>query len=216
MSIIDTCGPAREQDHIPEMEGLMRTDCTPIIPSLALVLLGALTLGGCSLSASMGTSGTAATATATPKPTHAPIQPGDTSLCNTVSTAEFGQAIGGTITTLVPSAKKDPASNQESVACLYLNQQQPGVGGAIFYLVVTDGPAWYATAKQSATQSNTGVTDLSGLGDAAFSSMPTGSPPRTVLAVLEGNLFFNILVYGAPDIGLPPAKRIAQLILSRV
>jgi hypothetical protein len=46
--------------------------------------------------------------------------------------------------------------------------------------------------------------------------MPKGSPPRTVLAVLKGNLFFNILVYGALDTGLPPAKQIAQLILSRV
>jgi hypothetical protein len=65
-------------------------------------------------------------------------------------------------------------------------------------------------------QSNTGVTDLSGLGDAAFYSMPKGSPPRTMLAVLKGNLFFNVLVPGTPDTGLPAAKQIAQLILSRV
>ena len=51
---------------------------------------------------------------------------------------------------------------------------------------------------------------------AAFSSMPKGDPPRTVLAVLKGNLFFNVLVGGATATGLPAAKQIAQLILSRV
>jgi hypothetical protein len=165
----------------------------------------------------MGTGGALpSTATAAPKPTRAPIQSGDTSLCNTVSTAEFGQAVGGTITSLFPSARKDPASNQQSVSCVYASQQQPTKGGLIFYLVVTDGPSWYATAKQSALQSNTNVTDQSGLGDAAFSSMPKGDPPRTVLAVLKGNLFFNVLVGGATATGLPAAKQIAQLILSRV
>jgi hypothetical protein len=187
--------------------------------SVALALGVTWLLAGCDLSntSGSGTGGATATAsaTATPKPTRAPIQPGDTSLCNTVSKAEFGQAVGGTITTLIPSARKDPASSQESVTCLYVNQQQPGVGGAIFFLVVTNGPSWYATARQSATQSNSDVTDQSGLGDAAFSSMPKGDPPRTVLAVLRGNLFFNVLVPGAPTTGLPAAKQIAQLILSR-
>ncbi len=183
----------------------MRTNCASIIVPVALALLGALTLAGCNLSSTPGNGGATSTSTATPRPTRAPIQPGDTSLCNTVSTAEFGQAIGGTVTTLLPSASKDPASNQQSVTCLYLNQQQLG-----------DGPGWYATAKQSATQSDSGVTDQSGVGDAAFYAMPKGSPPRTVLAVLKGNLFFNVLVPGAPTTGLPAAKQIAQLILSRV
>ncbi len=187
-----------------------------IIVSVALALCGVLLLAGCDLSSTPGSGGTPSTSTATPKLTRAPIQAGDTSLCNTVSTAEFGQAVGGTVTTLLPSARKDPASNQESVTCLYLNQQQPGVGGAIFYLVVNDGPAYYATAKQSAMQSDTGVTDQSGVGDSAFYAMPKGNPPRTVLAVLKGNLFFTVLVPGAPTTGLPAARQIAQLIVSRV
>jgi hypothetical protein len=198
------------------MEELMSTVRASITLLMLLALCVAVMLAGCSSNSATGASGAVTvTATATLKPTRVPIQPGDTSLCDTVSTAEFGQAVGGTITNLIPSARKDPASNQQSVSCLYVSQQ-PGKGGLIFYLVVNDGPSWYATAKQSAMQSNTDVTDQSGLGDAAFSSMPKGDPPRTALAVLKGNLFFNVLVGGAPATGLPAAKQIAQLILSRV
>jgi hypothetical protein len=183
------------------------------------MLLGALLLAGCDPSGTIGGGGTSApttTAAATPTPTHAPLQAGDTSLCNTVSLAEFGQAVGGTVTTLIPGAKRDPASQQESVSCLYLSQQQPGVGGAIFYFVVNDGAAYYATARQNAAQSATSVTDQSGVGDEAFWDVPNGNPPRVVLAVLKGNLFFTVLVAGAPSTGLPATTRIGQLIVSRL
>ncbi len=188
---------------------------------LAALVCGSLTLSACSTT---GTTGGATSGGATPggaTTSHGngvTVTPGDTSLCDIVSVAEFNQAVGGGVAKLNKSSVKAP-NGAVQVNCAYLPASLPGSGGAIIYAITSDGPTYYAHVKLDEQDQLNSVNDVSGMGDAAFWGTDKGSTDILNLDMLKDNVVAGITMDGSAQDGsayLPAAEQMAKEIAPRL
>lgn len=184
---------------------------------LALALaVGSAALGGCASQ----TNGVRATATpATPQPTKIAARAGDTRLCAVVSPAEVARAIGEAVDQVAPSATADALTGLQEVACVYLDTSdaQHLVGrGTINFEVAADPRAARDTFER-VRQSFAGVSDVAGVGDAAFAGAPGGAEGGGAgLVAVRGPLLLYVSVGGDASFVARVATKLARLALERV
>jgi hypothetical protein len=131
-----------------------------------------------------------------------------------ITTAEVSQATGATIRQVEPETEGDT-----SVSCVYSTDD--GSIGLIAFEIEPNAAALFPNLKQNnANSAWKSITDLTGLGDAAFWSVisRTGSAAdatTTGLAVLKGTLILQLIFKGISPATLASEEQMARLILGR-
>jgi hypothetical protein len=190
--------------------------------ALGALILGMLALSACAASAS---SAAQPTATATeppsgPTPTVFVPTPGDTSVCDAISPAEFAHVADTTATEITSGATEDSLTGLNEVYCIYDDASDPHTflaRGTINYEIAADS-ATAASIFVRVKQSFGGVSDVTGVGDAAFAGTPGGAPSGSGygLLVLRGSLLMYLSVAGDEETVVRVTTSLAALALGRV
>jgi hypothetical protein len=166
-----------------------------------------------------------ATATARPTPTSGSSGPpttkvtpkaGDTSLCNIVSPAEFARVTGKSATQVQAGTTTDSLTRLREVYCIYSDASDPQQiveWGTINFEVAADAQI-AASTFQTVKRSFTGVTNVYGIGDAAFIGMPGGAGAG--LVVVSKTLLLYLSVGGDPQAVEQATGQLATIVLSGV
>jgi hypothetical protein len=164
------------------------------------------------------------TACATPGSTSAPApkkitaKAGDTSLCMVVSVGDFARVTGAAATQVTPGTTADGLTGLPEVYCVYTDAShaQQVVGrGTINFERASDAQTATSVFNR-VKQSFTAVSDVSGVGDAAFSGTPGGTDAGTGLIVVKQSLLLYLSVGGDAQTVTRVARQLALLVLSRV
>ena len=182
---------------------------------LTAVVFGSMVLAACSTTGTTG--GTTSANTTSTHGNGVTVTPGDTSLCDIISLSEFNQAVGGGVTKLNKSSVASSGGVQ--VNCAYLPSGVSGGSGGIIFAVTSNGPTFYAHAKQDEQGSLNSMNDLSGVGDAAFWGTDVGSDDILNLDMLKDNVVVGITMDGSAADGsayLPAAEQMAREIAAKL
>ena len=187
-----------------------------VLPSL--LLCGMVALTACAAGGAPR-----ATRTSTPsgpQPTKQVARAGDTGLCQVVSPAEFAGVLGGSVTQVAAGTTSDLLTGLREVYCTYLDTSDPqqAVGrGTINFEVATDAQSAAATF-QTVKRAFGGVSDVQGVGAAAFVGSPGGGGAGggIGLVVVQGSLLLYLSVGGDAQTVTRVTTRLATLVLSRV
>lgn len=190
-----------------------------VSPLLTLALLVAMALTACATS-SVSRAPATPSKSPTPQPTKVAVKAGDTGFCNIVSPAEFTRVSGYRATQVTPGATADSLTQLQEVFCIYTDASDPQQlveQGTINFERAGDAQA-AAAVFQKLEQSFTGVSDVQGIGDGAFSGTPggLGSGAGTGLIVVSGPLLLYLSVGGDPATVTRVTRQLAALVLSRV
>jgi hypothetical protein len=187
------------------------------VTALALLLCGVLALAA-SAERSGGMHATAATPSPTSLPARIIAHAGDTQLCAAVSPVEFEQVTGQHANQVERGATSDTLTGLQEVYCIYLDTSDPvqffGRGTINFEVAATAHSA--ARTFEAVRQAFTSVTDIAGVGDAAFAGSPGGASNGTGLVVVKGTLLLYLSVGGDPRTVAHITSQLASLVLIRV
>jgi hypothetical protein len=199
--------------HTKEWQALQWSHLYSALTCFLLFALLPLSLGACGSAGNAN--GSSSTSVATSAATKAPLRL-STDLCaNMITTTEVGQAIGASIRQVEPQTEGDTG-----VACIYSTDD--GSIELIVFEIEPNAAALFPNLKQENANSTwKSITDLNGLGDAAFWSVisSTGSAADatiTGLAVLKGTLILQLIFKGVSPATLASEEQMARLILGRV
>jgi hypothetical protein len=181
---------------------------------LALTLCGVVALAACAATSRPR----AIPASGAPQPTKIAARAGDTSLCNVVSPAEFARVTGETVTQVTPGTTIDSLTGLREVYCIYSDASDPQQRfdrGTVNFEVAANAQS-AASTFQTVKQSFTGVTDVRGVGDAAFTGTPGGAGAGTGLVVVSGTLLLYLSVGGDAQAVEHFTEQLAMLVLNQV
>jgi hypothetical protein len=192
--------------------------------AFACLFISALAVGACASPATGRASATLApraTATASgPTPTVIVPTPGDVSVCDVIAPAEFARVTGSSATEITSGTTADPLTGLAEVYCIYADASDPHTflaRGTVNYEFAGDATtagSIFARVKQAFS----GVHDVPGVGDSAFSGTPGGTPAGSGfgLLVLRGKLLLYLSVSGDEQTVVRVTRSLATLVLSRV
>jgi len=175
---------------------------------LAVALVAVASLAACAMSG-----GTSASA-----PKKITAKAGDTSVCMVVPAADFARVTGASATQVTPGTAADGLTGLPEVYCVYTDTADPQqvVGrGTINFERASDAQTAASTFNR-VKQSFTAVSDVGGVGDAAFSGTPGGTSGGTGLIVVKQSLLLYLSVGGDAQTVTRVARQLALLVLSRV
>jgi hypothetical protein len=185
---------------------------------LALPFWAALALVAC---AGGGASTRVAAAHApAPPPVTVAATAGNPWLCDTVSPAEFARVTGRSATKVAIGSGDDGLTGLREVSCIYVDAFDPAqvfARGTIDFEVAGDARA-AAVIFGRVKRSFTDVSDVRGVGDAAFAGSPggTGDGAATGLLVMRGPVLLYVSVGGEGSATLRVTTGLATLALERV
>src|SRR5258706_8557942 len=168
---------------------------------LAVALIAVASLAACATSG-----GTSASA-----PKKITARAGDTSLCMVVSAADFARVTGASATQVTPGTAADGLTGLPEVYCVYTDTADPQqvVGrGTINFERASDAQT-AASIFNRIKQSFTAVSDVGGVGDAAFSGTPGGTS-GTGLIVVKQSLLLYLSVGGDAQTVTRAARPLAR------
>jgi hypothetical protein len=180
----------------------------------ATALCGALALTACAPASAPG--GTKPSNS--PQPTKIAVHAGDTSLCRVISLAQFSSVLGERVTQVMAGITGDQLTGLQEVYCIYVDTSDPQQlfgRGTINFEVASDAQI-ASTIFQTVKQSFSPVSEVRGVGAAAFAGSPGGAEGGTGLVVVQGNLLLYLSVGGDPQTVVRVTTQLAMLVLRSV